>query len=110
MSKAELLRIVKLAALFSRGVGGSIICEAKSDSQTFSVSSVANEFGENASDIEVEILADGKVILNSRYLIDVINVIEEENLTFGISGKLAPVLIRNEKSNNYTHIIMPLKS
>ena len=110
MSKAELLRIVKLAALFSRGVGGSIICEAKSDSQTFSVSSVANEFGENASDIEAEILADGKVILNSRYLIDVINVIEEENLTFGISGKLAPVLIRNEKSNNYTHIIMPLKS
>ena len=110
MSKAELLRIVKLAALFSRGVGGSIICEAKSESQTFSVSSVANEFGENASDIEAEILADGKVILNSKYLIDVINVIEEENLTFGISGKLAPVLIRNEKSNNYTHIIMPLKS
>ena len=71
---------------------------------------MANEFGENASDIEADILADGKVILNSRYLIDVINVIEEENLTFGISGKLAPVLIRNEKSNNYTHIIMPLKS
>ena len=110
MSKVELLRIVKLAALFSRGVGGSIICEAKSSSQTFSVSSVANEFGENASDLEAEILADGKVILNSRYLIDAINVIEEENLTFGISGKLAPVVIRNEKSNNYTHIIMPLKS
>ena len=40
----------------------------------------------------------------------VVNVIEEEKLTFGISGKLAPVVIRNEKSNNYTHIIMPLKS
>lgn len=53
---------------------------------------------------------DGKVILNSRYLVDVINVIEEDNLLFGISGKLAPVVIRNEKSNNYTHIIMPLKS
>ena len=71
---------------------------------------IQNEFGENASDLEAEILADGKVILNSRYLIDAINVIEEENLTFGISGKLAPVVIRNEKSNNYTHIIMPLKS
>lgn len=110
MSKSELLRIVKLAALFSRGVGGSIICEAKSETQTFAVSSVANEFGENASELETEVVNDGKVILNSRYLIDVINVIEEDNLSFGISGKLAPVVIRNEKSNNYTHIIMPLKS
>lgn len=110
INKSELLRIVKLAALFSRGVGGSIICEAKSNTQTFSVSSVVNEYGENASEIEAEIQSDGKVILNSRYLIDVINVIEEEYLTFGISGKLAPVVIRNEKSNNYTHIIMPLKS
>ena len=89
---------------------GSNIKMSKSETQTFAVSSVANEFGENASELETEVVNDGKVILNSRYLVDVINVIEEDNLSFGISGKLAPVVIRNEKSNNYTHIIMPLKS
>lgn len=110
IKKAELLRVVKLAALFSRGVGGSIICEAKMETGTFAVSSVVNEFGENASEIETEILADGKVILNSKFLIDVINVLEEEELRFGISGKLSPVMIRNGKADIYTHIIMPLKS
>lgn len=110
LNKAELLRVVKLAALFSRGVGGSIVCEAKKETGTFAVSSIANEFGENASELEAEIEADGRVVLNSRYLIDVINVLEEESLSFGVSGKLAPVVIRNEKKNDYTHIIMPLKS
>jgi len=83
LNKAELLRGVKLAALFSRATSGSIICESKKDEQVFVVSSVLNEFGEN---------------------------IDEDELKFGISGKLSPVLIQNKNSFDYTHIIMPLKS
>ena len=107
--KSELSRITKLAALFAREVGGSIICEANSEKKAFLVASVANEYGENDSEIEAEIEKDEKVTLNSRFLIDVLNVIEEEKITFGFSGKVSPVVIRNAKNQNYTHIIMPLK-
>lgn len=110
LSRAELSRVTKLAALFAREVGGSIVCETKVDEGVFSVASVANEYGENDSEIEAEISGDGKVTLNARYLIDALNVLEEDKMIFGISGALSPVLIRNEKSRNYTHIIMPLKS
>ncbi len=48
LDRAELTRVAKLAALFSRSVGGSIICEAKSP-DSFFVRSVATEFGENDS-------------------------------------------------------------
>ena len=34
----------------------------------------------------------------------------ENKISFSFSGKLAPVVIKNEKSDEYTHIIMPLKS
>jgi len=106
----ELTRVTKLAALFAREVGGSIVLEAKTSTGTFSVASVANEFGENSSEIETEVTKDERVTLNSRFLIDVLNVVDEEKVKLGFSGKLSPIVVKNEKSENYTHIIMPLKS
>ncbi len=111
LDKAELIRMTKVAALFARDSGGSITCEAKKDEGTFSVSAVASELGENTAAMEAEgIAADGKVALNSRYLLDALNAAIEGKIVFGLSGKLAPVVIRNQKSQDYTHIIMPLKS
>ena len=110
LDKAEVIRMTKVAALFARESGGSVVCEAKAEAGTFSIYAVASEIGENSSDIEVEVPEDGKVVLNSRYLLDAINATTENKISFSFSGKLAPVVIKNEKSDEYTHIIMPLKS
>lgn len=110
LDRSELTRVTKLAALFAREVGGSIVCEAKLKSKVFSVSSVANEFGENDSEISAEIKKDDKVTLNSRFLMDALNVLEEKNVIFNFSDNMLPIVIKNEKNNNYTHIIMPLKA
>ena len=34
----------------------------------------------------------------------------EDKVVFNFSGKLAPIVLKNVKSEDYTHIIMPLKS
>ena len=109
LPKDELMRVTKLAALFSREVGGSIVCEAKKTG-TFSVKSVANEFGENDSEIETKVNEAGKVNLNSRFLIDALNALEEDKVIFTFSPKISPVLMKNVKNKKYTHIIMPLNS
>ena len=98
-----------MAALFARSVGGSIICESKSP-DIFSVKSIANEFGENDSQIETSVDKDGKVNLNSRFLIDALNALEEKDIEFNFSDRVAPILLKNKKSNKYTHIVMPLNS
>lgn len=109
LDRNELIRVTKLAALFARSVGGSIICEAKSP-DSFSVKSVANEFGENESIIETKVDKSGKINLNSRFLIDALNALEEDRIKFNFSDHVAPVLLKNNKNNQYTHIIMPLNS
>ncbi len=58
----------------------------------------------------MDIPKDERVTLNSRFLIDALNATEEENVMLGFSGKLNPIVVKNEKSDRYTHIIMPLKS
>ena len=109
LQRDELMRITKLAALFAKEVGGSIVCESSVEKKNLVVASVANELGENNSAIETKVDADGKVTLNSRFLIDALNVIEAKEVEFGFSNKLDPVVLRAKKDTDYIHIIMPLK-
>ena len=109
LDREELIRVTKLAALFARSVGGSIICETK-EPNTFSVKSIANEFGENDSILETAVNNNGKINLNSRFLLDALNALEEPKINFEFSDRVAPLLLTNKKSNKYTHIIMPLNS
>ena len=109
LKRDELMRVTKLAALFAKGVGGSIVCETKGENE-FLVKSVANEFGENDSKIETPINKEGKVTLNSRFLMDALNVMDEDEICFDFAGHLAPVLLTNKKNKDYTHIVMPLNA
>lgn len=109
LNRDELLRVTRLAALFARSVGGSIICEA-TNPDAFSVKSIANEYGENASIIETKITESGRINLNSRFLIDALNSLTEPNIIFSFSDRIAPIILRNSKNSDYTHIIMPLNS
>lgn len=109
LNREELTRVVKLAALFSRSVGGSIVCETITP-DAFSVKSIANEFGENDSRIETPVEVAGKIGLNSRFLLDALNAFEESEIEFNFSDRGAPVLLRGKKNNKYTHIVMPINS
>lgn len=109
LNREELLRVTRLAALFARSVGGSIACEAKTPN-IFSVKSIANEFGENDSEIETEVDTEGKIRLNSRYLIDALNALDEPEIEFTFSDHLSPIVLKNKKNDKYTHVIMPLNS
>lgn len=109
LDREELIRVTKLAALFARSVGGSIICETKSPDK-FSVKSIANEFGENDSEIETNVDKDGRVNFNSRFLIDALNALESKDIEFEFSSRVTPTVLRNKKDKKYTHIVMPLSS
>lgn len=109
LDREELIRVTKLAALFARSVGGSIICETKSPDK-FSVKSIANEFGENDSEIETNVDKDGRVNFNSRFLIDALNALESKDIEFEFSSRVTPTVLRNKKGKKYTHIVMPLSS
>ena len=98
LNREELIRVTKLAALFARSVGGSIICETKTP-DTFSVKSIANEFGENDSEIETKVDLAGKVNLNSRFLIDALNALEEKEIEFTFSDRIAPIVLKNKKGS-----------
>ena len=111
LPKADFVRITKIAGLFARESGGSVVLTADSAVSNLSLHSIASEFGENSSDAASTVTGDGKVNLNSRYLSEALAVIDGDKVSFRFSGKLSPcVLAAAQKDTDYTHIIMPLKS
>lgn len=109
LNRDELIRITKLAALFARTVSGSITCESQKPN-SFIVKSIANEVGENDSVIETPVDIEGKIRLNARFLLDALSVLDDQNITFNFASRIAPVILRNKKNQDYTHIVMPLNS
>lgn len=109
LDRDELVRVTKLAALFAREVGGSIVCSTSAEKGTFAIAAVANELGENNSEMEAKIEADGKVTLNSRFLLDALNALEGKKVKVGFSNKLDPIVLKSDQDAGYVHIVMPLK-
>lgn len=107
LDRDELTRTIKLAALFARSVDGSIVCEAKTP-DSFSVKSIANEFGENDSNLQTSVNKDSKTRLNSRFFIDALNSIYTKEIIMEFSSSVKPIVIYGKNDDTYTHIIMPL--
>lgn len=111
LPKDEFSRITKVASLFARESGGSVTLNANEAEKKLSIHSVASQLGENTSEADAEITADGQVTLNSRYLLEGLNCIDSKQVKFRFSGKLAPCIVTAAGDNpDYQHVIMPLKS
>lgn len=111
IAKSDFVRITKIAGLFARESGGSITLTVSEETKSLSIHSIASQFGENTSEATADVVGDGQVTLNSRYLTEALSVIDGDEVEFSFSGKLSPCVLKSTDQNtNYYHIIMPLKS
>ncbi len=112
INKEEFTRIVKVASLFARESAGGITIKTDAKEKTISIHSIASQLGENTSSASAEVVGDGVITLNSRYLLEALNCIDGEIVEFSFNGKLSPSVLTDAdvKKSNYQHIIMPLKS
>lgn len=111
LPKDEFSRITKVASLFARESGGSVTLNASSEAKKLSIHSVASQLGENTSEADAEVTADGQVTLNSRYVLEALGCIDAKQISFRFSGKLAPCILQaSGDQTDYQHVIMPLKS
>lgn len=112
LETAELSRITKMANLFARENAGSIRVEVQAEGELRIMSS-ASQVGENTSSAECEVAGDdGEISLNAKFLSDALSIIKTKEVSFSISGKLNPCVIRPEgdDAHDYLHIIMPLRT
>lgn len=110
LKRADLVNVTKVSSLFARESAGSVTIAIDEQTQELSIRSVASQLGENNATADAKITGTGSITLNSRYLLDALNVMNGDEVTFGFNGKLEPTMLSDPKNEDYKHIIMPLKS
>lgn len=110
LKKTDFINITKVSSLFARESAGSVTIELDEAQNKVIINSVASQLGENKAEADAEVSGSGKITLNSRYILDALSVITEENIKISFNGKLEPCVITSPTDNNYTHVVMPLKS
>lgn len=109
IKRADLVNITKVSSLFARESAGSITINIEETDQSVSIRSIASQLGENTSTAKAMVVGSGSITLNSRYLLDALQVLNSESVDFSFNGKLEAVLVKETGSIDYSHIIMPLK-
>jgi DNA polymerase III subunit beta len=108
---AEFSNVAKVASLFAQENAGSVSLSVSAKPAGISIKSIASQIGENVSEAEAEVEGeDAEVALNCRYLLDALSVMHDKSLSFAITGKVNPCVLKPAGDKTYVHIIMPLRS
>ncbi len=110
VARDELITITKISGLFSRENAGSITVETSDTKKNLSVKSVASQVGENEATANGDVTGSGDITLNSRYMLEGLQALEGDQVSFCFNGKLEAIILKNPKVDDYVHIVMPLKS
>ncbi|MGI0133359.1 MAG: DNA polymerase III subunit beta [Candidatus Micrarchaeaceae archaeon] len=110
LKRADFVNVTKVSSLFARESAGSVTIEVDEAAQQLSIRSIASQLGENTATATAKVTGAGSITLNSRYLLDALQALSGDEVSFGFNGKLEPTLLRDTAYTDYSHIIMPLKS
>ena len=109
VNRQEFLNMIKVSSIFAKETAWSLTIAIDKETQSINIKSLASQIGENSATLKAKIKGTAEVTLNSRFLIEVLNVLEGESINFCFNGKIEPILIKDSKENKFIHIIMPLK-
>lgn len=110
VKRAELINITKVSSLFARESAGSVTLEVDPKEKQIRIRSIASHLGENTAAAPADVKGEGTITLNSRYLLDALGALHDDEVSFNFNGKLEPSVLKETKQNDYLHVIMPLKS
>ncbi len=110
LKRSEFINVTKVSSLFARESAGSVTLNVNGDTKELSIHAIASQLGENDAKATGEITGSGSITLNSRYLLDGLQAFGGESIQFCFNGKLEATMLQDLTADDYTHIIMPLKS
>ncbi|BBI30603.1 DNA polymerase III subunit beta [Cohnella abietis] len=100
------------AYLLSREEKTNIVRLMTTDNGGIEISSSSSELGKVTEQLSVkEMRGDPlKIAFNSKYMLDVLKVIDSEELFIGFNGAMSPIIIRPNDHENSLHLILPYRT
>ncbi len=108
----EFLRATRSASIFARDGSGIVrlfMTRSAVEPSRITISARAEEVGDNLGEIEAVIEGDeAKIAFNSKYLMDVFSVMEDEQVVLEITNPSSPGVFRPMGDGDWIQVIMPM--
>jgi DNA polymerase-3 subunit beta len=116
IERSDLLRAAKRAEIFARDNANSARIEIKPPSAPGEAGEMmvigrSSERGDNEGLLHATIEGEGlEIAFNIKYLIDVLNVVQEDRVVIESNGAANPGVVRPEGREDFVHVIMPMST
>ena len=115
MDLPTILRAARTASIFARD-GSNIIrmhlmpAEADTEPPKVEISARSEEVGDNEDIVDLDEIEgeEGKIAFNSRYLLDVLSVLERGKIALETTTSSSPGVFKPTDSDDYIHVVMPM--
>ena len=110
VKRSDLLNTLKINSLFTDNFK-QVNFEIKTENNTIEISSLNQNIGENKSVIICSTIGDNlRVSFNVKYLLDYLNMVNDNEIKMLFSGDNKPLLIKNADQNiNLIYLVMPIR-
>jgi len=108
---ADFLRATRSASIFARDGSGIVRLQImpKDGKGKIAISARAEEVGDNVGEVDASVEGEEtKIAFNSRYLVDVLGVLGEDEVVFEATTSSSPGVLRPVGKDNYVHVVMPM--
>ena len=109
VSAVEFNNAIKMASLFARESANNIKLNTSPPSK-ISVLATSPHLGDNISEVSGKVTGESlEIAFNAKFILDVLQVINDPEITLEMSDNLAPGMLRGSNDPNYLYVIMPLR-
>lgn len=106
--KEDLQKAIKVCYIFARETANIVKLSILKDK--IIVSANTPTVGENTAELEARTTGEeNEIAFNARYLLDLLSNIDEEKMSFEMTGPLSPGVFKIENDDSFLHLIMPIR-
>lgn len=111
VSKQEVVRALKMATSFAQYGSGEVKFSFMAENGILEVATISSGVGEQKTIVPLQdsFPEDKELIFQPRHLLEGINTLTGEVVTFHINTKDAPVLLTGENPKEHLYLVMPIK-
>jgi len=108
MKRSQILESLKRVSIISSEKTRGVKFQFRQD--ILELSSYNPEFGEAKEELAVEYSGDNVLVgFNSRFVLEVLNILKSEEVVFDIEDGVSPAIIRPADDEKHTCVIMPMR-
>jgi DNA polymerase-3 subunit beta len=108
---SEFLRATKSASIFARDGSGIVRLQImpRDGKGKIAISARAEEIGDNLGEVDATVEGEeAKIAFNSKYLMDVLGVLNKDEVALETTTSSSPGVIRPMGDESYIHVVMPM--